>query len=96
MPQEHDQHSISQSPDPSGFDAVLDIPVTLQVNLGHAELSISELLSLNIGTVIELNNEVGAPIELYVNNRLIAKGEVILVDEKLGISILEADTSQAF
>lgn len=81
--------------DTTSLDAILDIPVTLHVNLGRAELSISDLLSLDIGSVIELNNEVGSPIELYVNNRLIAKGEVILVDDKLGISILEADTSEA-
>lgn len=96
MSQDQNHDHASQSHDQASLDAVLDIPVTLQVNLGHAELSISELLALNVGTVIELNNEVGAPIELYVNNRLIAKGEVILVDDKLGISILEADTSQAF
>lgn len=77
------------------LDPILDIPVTLHVNLGQAEMSISDLLSLNVGSVVELNNEVGSPIEIFVNNRLVAKGEVILVDEKLAISILEADTSQS-
>ena len=77
------------------LDPILDIPVTLQVHLGRAEMAIADLLALTQGSVIELNNEVGAPIELFVNNRLIAKGEVILVDEKLAISILESDTSQA-
>ena len=76
--------------------AILDVPVTLHVNLGNADMSITDLLSLNVGSIVELDNEVGAPIEVFVNNRLIAKGEVILVDEKLAISILEADTSKAF
>ena len=82
-------------PDHANLDPILDIPVTLHVNLGQAEMSISDLLSLNVGSVVELNNEVGAPIEIFVNNKLVAKGEVILVDEKLAISILEADTSQS-
>ncbi len=71
------------------FDPILDIPVKLNANLGRVQLSVQELLGLEAGSILELDKDVGSPIDLYVNDQLIAKGEVILINEKLGISILD-------
>lgn len=71
------------------FDPILDIPVKLNANLGRVQLSVQELLGLEAGSVLELDKDVVSPIDLYVNDQLIAKGEVILINEKLGISILD-------
>lgn len=77
------------------FDPILDIPVKLNANLGRVQLSVHELLGLEAGSVLELDKDVGSPIDLYVNDQLIAKGEVILINEKLGISILDLVSDNA-
>ena len=71
------------------FDPILDIPVKINANLGRVRISVSELLQLDAGSVLELDKDVGSPIDLYVNDQLVAKGEVILINDKLGISILD-------
>lgn len=71
------------------LDPLLDIPIKLNANLGRVRLSVSELLQLDAGSVLELDKDVGSPIDLYVNDQLVAKGEVILINDKLGISILD-------
>ncbi|HYB11453.1 MAG TPA: flagellar motor switch protein FliN [Alphaproteobacteria bacterium] len=71
------------------LEAVYDIPVQVSAVLGRASLQVSQLLKLGRGAVVELDRKVGEAIDIYVNNRLIARGEVVVVDERLGITMTE-------
>ncbi len=68
---------------------VYDVPVNIQAVLGRAHLDVSTLLRLARGSVIELDRKVGEAIDIYVNNRLVARGEVVVVDERLGVTMTE-------
>ena len=69
--------------------AVYDVPVNIQAVLGRANLEVAALLQLARGSVIELDRKVGEAIDIYVNNRLVARGEVVVVDERLGVTMTE-------
>lgn len=71
------------------LDAVYDIPVQLQAVLGKAVMPVNQLLKLGRGAVVELDRKVGEAIDIYVNNRLVARGEIVVVDESLGITMTE-------
>ena len=71
------------------LDAVYDIPVHLQAVLGKASMQVSQLLKLGRGAVVELDRKVGEAIDIYVNNRLVARGEVVVVEERLGVTMTE-------
>lgn len=71
------------------LDFILDIPLTLNVELGRSQLLISELLQLGQGSVIELTKLAGEPMDVYVNQRLIARGEVVVVNEKFGVRLTD-------
>lgn len=71
------------------LEAVFDIPVRVSAVLGRANMEVSKLLKVNKGTVIELDRKVGEAIDIYVNDRLVARGEVVLVDERLGVTMTE-------
>ena len=71
------------------MDFILDIPLTLSVELGRNRLLISELLQLGQGSVIELTKVAGEPMDIYVNQRLIARGEVVVVNEKFGVRLTD-------
>ncbi|PCI49596.1 MAG: flagellar motor switch protein FliN [Alphaproteobacteria bacterium] len=71
------------------LEAVFDIPVKVSAVLGITKLSVSQLLKLGPGSVVELDRKVGEAIDIYVNNRLVARGEVVLLEEKLGITMTE-------
>lgn len=71
------------------LEAVYDIPVKVSAILGKTKMKISQLLKLNKGAIIELDRKVGEAIEIYVNNNLVARGEVVVVDDKLGITMTE-------
>ena len=89
--------------DPSSFDgggdsttrgavdleAVFDVPVQVSAVLGRAKMDVGELLKLGPGSVLELDRKVGEAIDIYVNNRLVARGEVVLVEDKLGVTMTE-------
>ena len=68
---------------------VFDVPVNISAVLGKAHMSIAQLLKLNRGSVLELDRKVGEAIDIYVNNRLVARGEVVVVDERLGVTMTE-------
>jgi flagellar motor switch protein FliN/FliY len=70
-------------------DAIYDVPVQVSAVLGRATMQVSQLLKLGRGAVVELDRKVGAPIDLCVNNRLIARGEVIVVEDRLGVTMTE-------
>jgi flagellar motor switch protein FliN/FliY len=71
------------------LEAVFDVPVRVSAILGRARLAVHDLLHLGPGTVLELDRKVGEAIDIYVNNRLVARGEVVLVEDKLGVTMTE-------
>ena len=71
------------------LEAVYDIPVQLSAVLGKAQMQVSQLLKLGRGAVVELDRKVGEAIDIYVNNRLVARGEVVVVEERLGVTMTE-------
>ena len=71
------------------LEMVLDIPLSLSVELGSTKMLINDLLQLGQGSVIELTKLVGEPLEVLVNKKLIAKGEVVVVNEKFGVRLTE-------
>src|ERR1700753_3987434 len=71
------------------LEAVFDVPVQVSAVLGRAKMDVGDLLKLGPGTVLELDRKVGEAIDIYVNNRLVARGEVVLVEEKLGVTMTE-------
>jgi flagellar motor switch protein FliN/FliY len=71
------------------LEAVYDVPVQISAVLGRATMQVSQLLKLGRGAVVELDRKVGEAIDIYVNNRLVARGEVVIVDERLGITMTE-------
>ncbi len=73
----------------SELEAVFDIPVRVSVILGRTKIPVADLLNMEAGTVVELDRQVGEAIEVYVNDRLIARGEIVLVENKLGVTMTE-------
>ena len=71
------------------LEAVYDIPVQVSAVLGKASMQVSQLLKLGRGAVVELDRKVGEAIDIYVNNRLVARGEVVVVEDKLGVTMTE-------
>ncbi len=71
------------------LEAVYDIPVQVSAVLGRATMEVNQLLKLGRGAVVELDRKVGEAIDIYVNNRLIARGEVVVVDDRLGVTMTE-------
>ncbi len=71
------------------LEAVYDIPVQVSAVLGKTSMQVSQLLKLGRGAVVELDRKVGEAIDIYVNNRLVARGEVVIVDERLGVTMTE-------
>lgn len=69
--------------------AIYDIPVQISAVLGRSSMQVSQLLKLGRGAVVELDRKVGEAIDIYVNNRLVARGEVVVVDDKLGVTMTE-------
>ena len=71
------------------LEAVFDVPVQVSAVLGRARMDVGELLKLGPGAVLELDRKVGEAIDIYINNRLVARGEVVLVEDKLGVTMTE-------
>ena len=71
------------------LDFILDIPLKVTVELGRATILIKDILQLGQGSVLELNKLAGEPLEILVNGKLVAKGEVVVVNEKFGVRIKE-------
>ena len=71
------------------LEAVYDIPVQVSAVLGKQTMQVSQLLKLGRGAVVELDRKVGEAIDIYVNNRLVARGEVVIVEERLGVTMTE-------
>lgn len=71
------------------LDLILDIPLDISVELGKAKIPVNELLQLGQGSILELTKPVGEPLDIYVNNKLVAKGEVVILDDKFGIRVAD-------
>ena len=72
---------------------LLDVPLTVTIELGRTEMTLKQALELQQGSVVELNRLAGDPIDVYVNERLIAKGEVVVVDDKFAVRVTELFSS---
>ena len=82
-PEAHSERSAAD------LEAVFDVPVRISVVLGRTKMPVSELLRLDTGTVIELDRQVGEAVEIFINERLVARGEIVLVESKLGVTMTE-------
>ena len=71
------------------LEAVSDIPVQISVVLGKTSMQVQQLLKLGRGAVVELDRKVGEPVDIFVNNRLVARGEVVVVEDKIGVTMTE-------
>ena len=74
---------------PANLDMFMDVPVIVTVQLGSCQLSMREVLQLNPGSVVQLDKLADAPVEVMLNDRLVARGEVVVVENKFGIKITE-------
>ncbi len=85
-----DQSALVGNGQNADLRAVYDIPVTVSAVLGKSTMQVSQLLKLGRGAVVELDRKLGEAIDIYVNNRLVARGEVVMVDDnRLGITMTE-------
>jgi flagellar motor switch protein FliN/FliY len=89
-----EQEGGAQNREAEDLEAVFDVPVQVSAVLGRARMEVGDLLKLGPGTVLELDRKVGEAIDIYVNNRLVARGEVVLVEEKLGVTMTEVIKSE--
>ena len=87
--EEKDPQNTGTAAQSRRIDLLLDVPLELSVELGRTRMSIQELLSLGPGSVIELDKVAGEPLDILVNNRLVARGEAVVVNDKFGIRITD-------
>lgn len=85
-PDEEDPERVRMAQD---LEAVFDVPVNVSAVLGKTHIEVSNLLKLGRGTIVELDRKVGEAIDIYVNDRLVARGEVVVVDDRLGVTMTE-------
>jgi len=88
-PSPDDSHDTGELQSTGDLEAVYDIPVQVSAVLGKATMQVNQLLKLGRGAVVELDRKVGEAIDIYVNNRLVARGEVVVVEDKLGVTMTE-------
>lgn len=99
LEQEQRQRAAAQpQPDPGlpggsatdvNLDVILDVPVTLSMEVGRTRIPIRNLLQLNQGSVVELDRTAGEPLDVYVNGTLIAQGEVVVVNDRFGVRLTD-------
>lgn len=85
----------AQEDEEVNLEAIYDIPVELSAVLGTTTMRVSQLLKLGRGAVVELNRKVGEAIDIYVNEKLVARGEVIIVEDRIGVTMTEIIKSDA-
>ena len=88
-PGDGEGEDAEHTPVATDLEAVFDVPVNISAVLGRTSIGVSDLLKLDTGTVVELDRKVGEAIDIYVNNRLVARGEVVIVEERLGVTMTE-------
>ena len=82
-------NSATATAAPSNLDFLLDVPVKLSAELGSCKMTMQELLDLDLGTVVQLDKPANANVDVYVNQKLVARGEVVVADDNFGIRIKE-------
>ena len=87
--QEAPEEEQANKKDKYDIDFLLDIPLDVSVELGRVTMLVNDLLQLGPGSIIELSKLVGEPLHIYINNKMIAKGEVVVLDEKFGIRVTD-------
>ncbi len=92
--EEEPEESIEETEEQGAreLDFILDIPLELSVELGKTKMLVNDLLQLGQGSIIELNKLAGEPLEVYINRKLIARGEVVVVNEKFGVRLTDVIT----
>jgi flagellar motor switch protein FliN/FliY len=78
--------------DAHDLEFILDIPLELSVELGRCKMLVNDLLQLGQGSIVELNKLAGEPLEIYINRKLVARGEVVVVNEKFGVRLTDIIT----
>lgn len=81
--------SFSSDESNLSLEAVYDVPVNISVVLGKTSMQVNQLLKLGRGAVVELDRKVGEPIDILVNNRLVARGEIVVVEDRIGVTMTE-------
>lgn len=77
------------------LEFLLDVPIKLTVELGSCQISMRDLLQLNVGSVVQLDKSANASVDLYVNQKLVARGEVVVVEDNFGIKVTEIMSKSA-
>jgi len=75
--------------DESGLEIIMDIPLDVSVELGRVKLQVREVLELGAGSIVEIDKAAGEPVDVLVNGRLVARGEVVVIDDNFGVRITE-------
>lgn len=83
-----------EAPRPANFDIVMDLPISVTVRLGSTRMRIADLLKLDVDSVVELNQSATDPLDIVANHKVLARGEVVVVDDRLGIRITELVTQE--
>ncbi len=96
QPAEVMDEDVKEIPDAVDLGAIYDVPVQVSAVLGRASLHVNQLLKLGRGAIIELDRKVGEAIDIYVNNRLVARGEIVVMDDdQIGVTMTEIIRSDA-
>lgn len=85
---------MEEEPERADLDIILDIPLELSVELGKTKMLVNDLLQLGQGSIVGLNKLAGEPLEIYINQKLIARGEVVVVNEKFGVRLTDIVSPQ--
>lgn len=91
-PEQAGDQDQDQEQEERTLDFILDIPLELSVELGRTRMLVNDLLQLGQGSIVELNKLAGEPLEVYINRKLIARGEVVVVNEKFGVRLTDIIT----
>ncbi len=89
---EPEEDELEEQEGANQLDFILDIPLELSVELGRTKMLVNNLLQLGQGSIVELNKLAGEPLEVYINRKLIARGEVVVVNEKFGVRLTDIIT----
>ncbi len=93
-PEESEDTSGSEEAERADLDFILDIPLELSVELGKTKMLVNDLLQLGQGSIVGLNKLAGEPLEIYINQKLVARGEVVVVNEKFGVRLTDIISPQ--
>ena len=80
---------VKETPQMKNLEFIMDIPLQLTVELGRTKLLVRDVLQLNQGSVVELTKLAGEPLDVFVNSKLVARGEAVVVNDKFGIRLLD-------